>query len=136
MYIKFLYVVFFPLKFIIDVVPNKPALLKPQTCPNTPAVFNAQEVDSRTLVKNLTLIVTVINWIWFKMELYTCIQTYIHIYIIYTHIHTNRRDLYQIQKNTKSNQGSLLRFTFEVFLNQLESSWNLHDHCDILRSFL
>lgn len=56
-----LYMLFFPLKIIIDVVPNKPALLKPQTPPNTPAVSNVQKVDSRCLVKNLTFIVTVIN---------------------------------------------------------------------------
>ncbi|XP_039206965.1 structural maintenance of chromosomes flexible hinge domain-containing protein 1 isoform X2 [Crotalus tigris] len=45
-------------QIIIDVVPNQPVLLKPLTLPNTPAVSNVQEIDSRTLVKNLTLIVT------------------------------------------------------------------------------
>ncbi|KAM3839535.1 structural maintenance of chromosomes flexible hinge domain-containing protein 1 isoform 2-T2 [Vipera latastei] len=45
-------------QIIIDVVPNQPALLQPLTLPNTPAVSNVQEVDSRTLVKNLTFIVT------------------------------------------------------------------------------
>uniref|UniRef100_A0A670YMS1 Structural maintenance of chromosomes flexible hinge domain containing 1 n=1 Tax=Pseudonaja textilis TaxID=8673 RepID=A0A670YMS1_PSETE len=48
----------FSLKIIINVVPNQPKLLKPQTVPNTPAVSKVQDVDSRTLVKNLVLIVT------------------------------------------------------------------------------
>uniref|UniRef100_A0A8C6YA03 Structural maintenance of chromosomes flexible hinge domain-containing protein 1 n=1 Tax=Naja naja TaxID=35670 RepID=A0A8C6YA03_NAJNA len=48
----------FSLKIIINVVPNQPAVLKPQTVPNTPAVSNVQNVGSRTLVRNLILIVT------------------------------------------------------------------------------
>ncbi|XP_070603694.1 structural maintenance of chromosomes flexible hinge domain-containing protein 1 isoform X2 [Erythrolamprus reginae] len=45
-------------KIIADVVPNKPALLKPQTPPNTPAVSNVQEIGSRRLVENLIFILT------------------------------------------------------------------------------
>uniref|UniRef100_A0A8C7E613 SMC hinge domain-containing protein n=1 Tax=Naja naja TaxID=35670 RepID=A0A8C7E613_NAJNA len=45
-------------EIIINVVPNQPAVLKPQTVPNTPAVSNVQNVGSRTLVRNLILIVT------------------------------------------------------------------------------
>ncbi|KAG8148262.1 hypothetical protein E2320_022314 [Naja naja] len=45
-------------EIIINVVPNQPAVLKPQTVPNTPAVSNVQDVGSRTLVRNLILIVT------------------------------------------------------------------------------
>ncbi|ETE65382.1 Structural maintenance of chromosomes flexible hinge domain-containing protein 1, partial [Ophiophagus hannah] len=38
-------------KIIINVLPNQPALLKPQTVPNTPAVSRVQDVGSRTLDK-------------------------------------------------------------------------------------
>ncbi|XP_044280413.1 structural maintenance of chromosomes flexible hinge domain-containing protein 1 isoform X4 [Varanus komodoensis] len=42
---------------IIEVVPNKPAQLMPRSLPNTPAVSNVRAVGSRTLVKDLTLII-------------------------------------------------------------------------------
>uniref|UniRef100_A0A8D2J829 Structural maintenance of chromosomes flexible hinge domain containing 1 n=1 Tax=Varanus komodoensis TaxID=61221 RepID=A0A8D2J829_VARKO len=45
------------LKVIIEVVPNKPAQLMPRSLPNTPAVSNVRAVGSRTLVKDLTLII-------------------------------------------------------------------------------
>ncbi|KAM6457251.1 structural maintenance of chromosomes flexible hinge domain-containing protein 1 isoform 3-T4 [Liasis olivaceus] len=45
-------------QIIIEVVPNEPAQLVPQTMPDTPAVSNVWAVDSRTLVKDLTFIIT------------------------------------------------------------------------------
>ncbi|XP_063155220.1 structural maintenance of chromosomes flexible hinge domain-containing protein 1 [Candoia aspera] len=44
-------------QIIIEVVPNEPIQLMPKTLPNTPAVSNVQAVASRTLVKDLTLVI-------------------------------------------------------------------------------
>ncbi|KAJ6662198.1 hypothetical protein lerEdw1_012665 [Lerista edwardsae] len=44
-------------QFIIEVVPNEPAQLVPETLPSTPAVTNARALRSRTLVKDLTLFI-------------------------------------------------------------------------------
>ncbi|XP_042299149.1 structural maintenance of chromosomes flexible hinge domain-containing protein 1-like isoform X1 [Sceloporus undulatus] len=44
-------------QIIIEVVPNEPTQLMPRTLPNTPAVSNVRAVGSRTLVKDLTLII-------------------------------------------------------------------------------
>ncbi|XP_053101695.1 structural maintenance of chromosomes flexible hinge domain-containing protein 1 isoform X3 [Hemicordylus capensis] len=44
-------------QIVIEVVPNEPAQLVPGTLPNTPAVSNVRAVGSRTLVKDLTLII-------------------------------------------------------------------------------
>uniref|UniRef100_A0ABM5GB85 Structural maintenance of chromosomes flexible hinge domain-containing protein 1 isoform X1 n=1 Tax=Pogona vitticeps TaxID=103695 RepID=A0ABM5GB85_9SAUR len=43
-------------QIIIEVVPSEPAQLMPGILPNTPAVSNVSAVSSRTLVKDLTLI--------------------------------------------------------------------------------
>ncbi|XP_062836537.1 structural maintenance of chromosomes flexible hinge domain-containing protein 1 isoform X2 [Anolis carolinensis] len=44
-------------QIIIEVVPNEPTQLMPRNLPNTPAVTNVWAVGSRTLVKDLTLII-------------------------------------------------------------------------------
>ncbi|KAJ7338716.1 hypothetical protein JRQ81_012618 [Phrynocephalus forsythii] len=44
-------------QIVIEVVPNEPAQLMPEILPNTPAVSNVPAVSSRTLVKDLTLII-------------------------------------------------------------------------------
>ncbi|XP_066478874.1 structural maintenance of chromosomes flexible hinge domain-containing protein 1 isoform X2 [Tiliqua scincoides] len=44
-------------QIIIEVVPNEPAQLVPRTLPSTPAVTNARAPCSRTLVKELTLVI-------------------------------------------------------------------------------
>uniref|UniRef100_A0A8D0GXS9 Structural maintenance of chromosomes flexible hinge domain containing 1 n=1 Tax=Sphenodon punctatus TaxID=8508 RepID=A0A8D0GXS9_SPHPU len=49
------YVVSLFLKIVIDVVPNEPLQLLPESLPHTPAVSNVCAVASRTLVKDLCL---------------------------------------------------------------------------------
>ncbi|XP_060099927.1 structural maintenance of chromosomes flexible hinge domain-containing protein 1 [Heteronotia binoei] len=44
-------------QIIVEVVPNEPAQLMPASLPHTPVVSNADSVASRTLVKDLSLII-------------------------------------------------------------------------------
>uniref|UniRef100_A0A670IB57 Structural maintenance of chromosomes flexible hinge domain containing 1 n=1 Tax=Podarcis muralis TaxID=64176 RepID=A0A670IB57_PODMU len=44
-------------QIVFEVEPNEPTQLMPRILPNTPTVSNAQSVGSRTLVKDLTLVI-------------------------------------------------------------------------------
>ncbi|XP_061452282.1 structural maintenance of chromosomes flexible hinge domain-containing protein 1 isoform X2 [Rhineura floridana] len=45
-------------QIVIEVVPNEPTQLIPRISPNTPAVSNDRAIGSRTLVKDLSLVIT------------------------------------------------------------------------------
>ena len=49
----------FVFKVIVDVLPNQPMKLVPDSQPATPAVSNVRSIASRTLVKDLRLSITV-----------------------------------------------------------------------------